>query len=108
MCELVYLLLWIENLSSDDVNSYMSTVCELYYAIYMVPVTFIMINVIFVCVGHLYIKIQKKLILYGHFAVCLDPGTRQSDHLARHVHFFAVCQGCTRQSDLNFAVCPGF
>ena len=38
MCELVYLLLWIVNLWSDDVNSYISTAFELYYAIFMVHV----------------------------------------------------------------------
>ena len=27
------------------------------------------------------LKYKKKL--FGHFVVCLDPGTRQSDHLAR-------------------------
>ena len=73
MCELVYLLLWIDNLSSDDLNLYISTACEPYYAIYMVPVTFIVINVIFVCVGHLYVEIQKKL--NSVWSLCRVPGS---------------------------------
>ena len=39
--------------------------------------------------------------------MCLDPGTRQSDHLAVPVHFFAVFQSGKQQSNLNFSVCLG-
>ena len=88
----MYLLLWIENLSSDDVNSYISTVCELYYAIYMVPMTFVVINVIFVCVGHLCVEIQKKI----KFCMVTLPCTWILAHgkvtiLTFPVQNFAVC-----------------
>ena len=51
----------------------------------------------------LYVKNKKNDFLFGHFAVCLSPGTRQSG--IPRIHSFVVCLKDTRQSNLKFAVC---
>ena len=48
---------------------------------------------------------QKNNFLFGHFAVCLSPGTRQSGIPGTYVHSFPVCLEDTRQSNHKFAVC---
>jgi len=61
--------------------------------------------VIFVCTGTFIRQKQKNNFLFGHFAVCLSPGTRQSG--IPRIHSFVVCLKDTRQSNHKFAVCPG-